>query len=365
MNPPILARQTDELALAEHVGLHNRPRPETVPVKVVLIGHSGQVGSALLRRLTTGSDQRSGPTLNLVEAFNRQYHLRFERDGLRQSPRNESDFAGLTSRLKHQPGPGIVVDCSADAQLPDHYPGWLAAGIAVVTPNKQGLAGNLARYRQIQAAASAHQTPLRYSATVGAGLPILSTLQRAARAGQRPSRIEAVLSGTLVHVFSGLHQGMKFSQVVAQAHRLGLTEPNPLQDLSGQDVARKLNIMLREAQLGDLPILRKPLVDDDLAHQLSRKKDVFQALEALDESWENRIAQAQRRGQRLVYLARFDGKQARSDHSWSMPTVALQSWSAWKTWPGSSWTINPSSASPSPPRGRHRSDSRRRDGRPG
>jgi aspartokinase/homoserine dehydrogenase 1 len=125
------------------------------------------------------------------------------------------------------------------------------------------------------------------------------------QAGAAPSGMTAVLSGTLSHVFSAMTDGATFSEAVADARSRGFTEPNPLEDLSGRDVARKLRIMLREAGLEEVDIHREPVVADALARSAPNEPAVQALLESLDDEWRRRLAQARSRQSVMVYLARF------------------------------------------------------------
>jgi len=143
----------------------------------------------------------------------------------------------------------VIIDCSANSAVADHYPRWLAAGIHVLTPNKQAGGGPLDRYRAVQAAARSGRARWRYEATVGAGLPVIGTLRDLIDTGDRIVRIEGIFSGTLAYLFNRFDGQVPFSELVGQARTAGYTEPDPRDDLSGLDVARKLVILGREMGL--------------------------------------------------------------------------------------------------------------------
>jgi aspartokinase/homoserine dehydrogenase 1 len=140
----------------------------------------------------------------------------------------------------------VIVDCTASDDVAARYETWLRRGIHVVTPNKRAGAGPLARYRAIRALGRTLSRHFLYEATVGAGLPVITTLRDLIQTGDRIEKIEGVLSGTLSYVFNTLGSGQTFAEVVARAKELGYTEPDPREDLSGMDVARKLVILARE-----------------------------------------------------------------------------------------------------------------------
>ena len=151
---------------------------------------------------------------------------------------------GAHVRAPHLPHAAIV-DCSASEAVAARYEGWLGAGIHVVTPNKRAGSGPLVRHRALRAMEARGRHWL-YEATVGAGLPVIATLRDLSRTGDRIERVEGVLSGTLSYVFNVYDGTRPFSEVVREAKRLGYTEPDPRDDLSGMDVARKLVILARE-----------------------------------------------------------------------------------------------------------------------
>jgi aspartokinase/homoserine dehydrogenase 1 len=143
----------------------------------------------------------------------------------------------------------VVIDATASAELPAHYESWLARGINVITPNKKSNAGPFPAYRSLRETARKHQRYFLYETNVGAGLPIIQTLRGLVETGDEIIKIEGVLSGTLSYIFNSLDGRRTFSEVVREAHSLGLTEPDPREDLSGVDVARKLIILAREMGL--------------------------------------------------------------------------------------------------------------------
>lgn len=290
---------------------HRRPVATPGGVEVVVLGHTGQVGSALVERLARIVGQRGLPELKFSEGINRSRHIFADGREIRELPRTSGSLGELAARLLSRSRPAVVVDCSADPDLPAFYPEWLRAGIGVVTPNKHGFSSHLALYRDILDAARLGRAPLGYSATVGAGLPILSTLRRLRRAGADPRGFSAVVSGTLVHVFSRMAAGEPLSAAVEDARERGFTEPDPLEDLSGRDVARKLLIMLREAGLEDKAVERVPVVDDAWASSVSGRGDVIAALRERDSDWAGRLAEARAGRQTWTYLAGFGPEGAR------------------------------------------------------
>ncbi|MBN8446227.1 MAG: bifunctional aspartate kinase/homoserine dehydrogenase I [Gammaproteobacteria bacterium] len=143
----------------------------------------------------------------------------------------------------------VLIDCTSAQAIADQYADFLAAGFHVVTPNKKANTGTLAYYRELRQVAQKNRRRFLYETTVGAGLPVIDTLQGLLNAGDELVAFEGILSGSLSYLFGELERGKPLSAVTAQAKALGFTEPDPRDDLSGMDVARKLLIMAREAGL--------------------------------------------------------------------------------------------------------------------
>lgn len=166
-------------------------------------------------------------------------------------PQLTSHLASLTkSTGRHT----VVVDNTSNDAVASFYPSFLGAGLSVVTPNKKALSSSLDLYKAIlEASAATASNPrpalLYGESTVGAGLPVISTLHDILATGDEVTRIEGVLSGTLSYIFnefstpSGAPQS--FSKIVKVAKDNGYTEPHPGDDLSGSDVSRKLTILSR------------------------------------------------------------------------------------------------------------------------
>ncbi|MCI4568277.1 bifunctional aspartate kinase/homoserine dehydrogenase I [Lysobacter sp. CFH 32150] len=206
-------------------------------------------------------------------------------------------------RAEHLPH-AVIVDCSGSNDVAAHYPDWLAAGIHVVTPNKQAGSGPLARYEAIRAA-SRSGGHFRYEATVGAGLPVIQTLRSLLDTGDELTEIEGVLSGTLAWLFNKFDGSVPFSQLVLEAQRLGYTEPDARDDLSGTDVARKLVILAREAgrSLSLSDVVVESLVPEAL--QGVSKDEFFARLQEMDAPMQARLEAAHREGRGLRYLAQL------------------------------------------------------------
>lgn len=221
------------------------------------------------------------------------------------------DLARFVAHVQAEHLPhALIIDCSGSDAIAAHYPQWLAAGIHVVTPSKHAGAGSLARYRAIRAATRGGGQ-FRYEATVGAGLPVIQTLRNQLDTGDALIGIEGILSGTLAWLFNRFDGKQPFSALLREAHALGYTEPDPRDDLSGTDVARKLVILAREAgrelSLDDVTI-------DNLVPPALREidRETFLArADELDAPLQARLQTAQADGRMLRHLACLDDAGAR------------------------------------------------------
>lgn len=140
----------------------------------------------------------------------------------------------------------VIVDATADEKIAMRYAEILRQGISIVTPNKKANTLSTASYNELMGIKQKRTAYYAYETSVGAGLPVIGTLRDLIDSGDDIIEIKAVLSGTLSYIFHELNAGVKFSAAVRQAKRMGLTEPDPRTDLSGEDVARKILILARE-----------------------------------------------------------------------------------------------------------------------
>ncbi|NCT71840.1 MAG: homoserine dehydrogenase [Xanthomonadaceae bacterium] len=204
----------------------------------------------------------------------------------------------------------IVVDATASDSVADRHAEWLSRGVHVVTANKLGIGGALARAQAIGRARTESGARYGDAATVGAGLPLLRSLRALVAGGDRIHRVEGVLSGSLAWLFNH-YDGMRaFSGFVRQARQGGYTEPDPRVDLSGEDVRRKLLILARAAglPLQSEDVRVDSLVPADLA--ALPLSDLDSALVHLDAPLAARFKDAYRNGARLRFLGRFDAERA-------------------------------------------------------
>lgn len=196
----------------------------------------------------------------------------------------------------------IVVDCTASAKVAEIYPTLLKANISVATANKLGMAGPWELYRQITGARRTSNAKFLYETNVGAGLPIINTLNDLKNSGDKILCIEGVLSGTLSYIFNELRKGSRFSDVVRRAKAAGYTEPDPRDDLSGADFARKLLILGRELgyRLEYSDVVCESLVPEACRGDMTADQ-FLDRLEAVDDWYAAEIAAAAETGMTIAY----------------------------------------------------------------
>jgi homoserine dehydrogenase len=286
---------------------------ENREVSIIFLG-LGKVGGALLRQILDTRHmvaRRAG--LRLIPlALADTSGVLFEPDGLSEgtlhtSLRTKADNRQLSALPGSRPlddlggmlrPRAILVDVTASTETGPILRAALNAGCRVVLANKHPLSGPWEEARQFL-----EHPHLRYEATVGAGLPVVATLRYLLDTGDQVTALEGCLSGTLGHLCAELERGVSFSAAVYQARSLGYTEPDPREDLSGRDVARKALILARTAGW--------PLETDDLTvealypRSLSRlSTDEFTVAAAtLDEGYTSRVQEAHAEGQILRYVA--------------------------------------------------------------
>jgi aspartokinase/homoserine dehydrogenase 1 len=181
----------------------------------------------------------------------------------------------------------------------------LEHGFHVVCANKKPLAGPQIEFDRLMETAKERGLSIRYEATAGAGLPVLDTIAKLQEAGDKIEMILGCFSGTLGYLMTALEDGVAFSEAVRKAWELGYTEPDPRDDLSGKDVARKALILARTLGYRAEPdeIKLEPLVHDDGAHADARA--FVASLGALDDAYRERIERARQSGKVLRYVAKI------------------------------------------------------------
>lgn len=200
----------------------------------------------------------------------------------------------------------VIVDCTASADVAAHYEDWMRAGIHIVTPNKRANSGPYPRYTALQRARREGKANYFYEATVGAGLPVIRTLADLRETGDEVVSVDGIFSGTLAYLFNVYDGSEPFSAIVRAAKAKGYTEPDPRDDLSGTDVARKLIILGREMglklELDDVDV--ESLVPSALAE--GSADDFLARLPEFDAAIAERVQAAAKDGKVLRYVGRVE-----------------------------------------------------------
>lgn len=205
----------------------------------------------------------------------------------------------------------IFIDCTASQIVSEKYADVLKSNISIVTANKKANSSTFSHYEKLQDLAFENNVAYLYETNVGAGLPVIATLREQIVTGDEIKCIEGVLSGTLSYIFNNFDGKESFSKVVRSAREKGYTEPDPREDLNGQDVGRKLLILAREAGLElefeDIEI--QNMVPED-AREVQSVDEFFEILESHDESFQSLYEEAAEENLKLCYIARYEGEKA-------------------------------------------------------
>ena len=204
----------------------------------------------------------------------------------------------------------VFVDATASDAVPVFYESILEKSISISTPNKVAASSSQLQYQRLKKVARRYKVQYAYETNVGAGLPIITTIQDLVRSGDTILKIEGVLSGTLSFIFGAFVDGVKFSEIVKEAKEKGFTEPDPRVDLSGKDVARKIVILARE--IGLQMELDDVVIDPVLPENCSNAPDIsafFKELEASDDYFDGLRKKAAQEGKVLRMVAILENKQ--------------------------------------------------------
>ena len=290
-------------------------------VSLFILG-KGTVGGQLLAQIATEGERlmREHDVRLKVVGLADSRHALFAEDGLDletwpsalAAVSSATDLEPLLERLRRLPVP-IVVDTTGADGMETLYTQCFARGLHVVAANKKPLTIASPLRNALFAATRQHHRVYAYSTTVGASLPVIETLKNLVRTGDHVTLIEGSFSGTIGYLVNEVMHGTALSLATRQARAEGYTEPNPQDDLSGTDVARKALILARELgltlELSDVQV--EPLIPAELLAPRS-VDDFFAALLAYDDAMRERVDALRAKGQVLRYLARIipggDGK---------------------------------------------------------
>lgn len=284
-------------------------------VSIFLAGY-GTVGKALIRMVASNGErirQLTGNRLVVKGISNSRRYILNTRgielsnvdEALSNGEANDNGaYFEALSRLS--PGHSVFVDCTASEITTSYYRRLMMRGYNVVASNKLAFAAPYSSYAQLKKTALEHGRSLKYETSVGAALPVLKTIRCAILSGDSIRKVEAVLSGTLNYIFStykGGSDGVSFAEVVKNAQEGGYSEPDPRQDLSGNDVLRKLVILAREAGavLEKEQVKVDPVLDGEYFE--GSVESFYSRLAENEASFASAFAKAAEKGRHLRFIA--------------------------------------------------------------
>ena len=275
----------------------------------------GTVGSKLIEQIRSQYEtlmQRNGLKLNVVGIASSKAGI-FDRDGI--------DLENYRELLKDPEAQGrnmkdevlgmnifnsVFVDCTASKEIAALYQTFLEHNISIIAANKIAASSDYDNYLKLKKTARDRGVWFRYETNVGAGLPIIGTINDLRNSGDKILKIEAVLSGTLNFIFNEISANVPFSETVRRAKEQGYSEPDPRIDLSGTDVVRKLVILTREAgyQVEQQDVEKHLFVPNSYFE--GNVDDFWKQLPALDADFEKRRQQLEAEGKRWRFVATME-----------------------------------------------------------
>ncbi|PMD48327.1 hypothetical protein L207DRAFT_447211 [Hyaloscypha variabilis F] len=299
------------------------PSPKDVYIAVIGAGGVGKCFLSQLEILSNRlSNNSSSPKLSLVlvsrskkTLYSPQYTaLPFSNlaSSLDSSTQEPLSLPKIIEYLAAAPAKVVLVDNTSSQDVADAYPQVLSKGISIVTPNKKAFSGSSKLWQDIFTAASTSGAKVYHESSVGAGLPVISTLKELVDTGDEVTRIEGVFSGTMSFLFNSFAptegKGGKWSEEVKKAKDLGYTEPDPRDDLNGLDVARKLTILARLAGLQvesptSFPV--QSLIPKDL-ESVGSGEEFVQRLHEFDTQMEDVKLEAEKEGKVVRFVGSID-----------------------------------------------------------
>lgn len=294
---------------AVHAGFYLSPRT----ISIGLIG-CGQVGKAFLRQIQENLQQlKAHYQVNLcVRGIMNSKKMLLTHDAidlknwqkLFESTNTAATIEEFSDHILSDEIPqAVLIDCTASQVTTDNYLSFIEKGAHIVTPNKRANSGDLHFYKKLKSLALQKNRFYLYETTVCAGLPVIKTLQDFIQTGDEVIAIEGIVSGTLGYIFNELDKGKTFSSAVNAARELGFTEPDPRDDLSGMDIARKVVCLARE--LGLNTTLDDVKVHDLVPHKLKNVNvaEFLNKLPEYDDAMNAVVTKAIAKNEKISYIA--------------------------------------------------------------
>lgn len=281
---------------------------------------AGNIGGTLLDQIRDQHDKLLAQNIDIkVMAISTIDGLMINEDGIdltnwRETTKKmplKSNVDDIIAFVKDKkPLNPVFVDCTASYDLPERYLDILNAGMSIATPNKRANSMNIKFYRELRKTANKMKRRFLYETNVGAGLPIIDTLQNLFKSGDKLERFNGIMSGSLSYIFGKLDEGIPFSKAVLEARELRYTEPDPRDDLNGMDVARKALIIARESgydiELDDITMYK---VFPDSFDSSGTVDEFLKKLPEVDEYFANKISDLKKQNKVLRMGASIqDGK---------------------------------------------------------
>jgi bifunctional aspartokinase / homoserine dehydrogenase 1 len=292
-------------------------------LNLFIVGPSGLIGKTLIKQIAQQSEYlKKEKNLNIkLTGLANTKKILLDSNGIAlENWKERLDEAGEKINLSEfiediqtlNLANSIFVDCSADKDIVQYYYPLLDSNISIVTPNKVANSGSYEEYSALRNIAKKRNVKFLYETNVGAGLPLINTLQGLINSGDRIHKIEAVLSGTLSYIFNNFAAGVKFLDVVKEAKAKGFTEPDPRDDLSGTDVARKILILARESgmKLEFNDVENIPLLSSE-AMAAKTVDDFYEVLEKENSHYESLLNKALAKGEVLRFIASLENGKAK------------------------------------------------------
>ena len=296
---------------------------ENTVLNVFLVG-TGLVGSHLLAQIAAQQERllRESHLKIRITGLTNTRHMLFDREGIdagsfRETLQEKGEKADITRFVEQMTSlnlyNSVFVDCTSSETVAGLYHRILSGNIHIVAANKTAASSEFDNYLLLKRTAKEKGVKFLFETNVGAGLPIINTLNDLVNSGDKVIRIEAVMSGTLNYIFNILSEEVPLSQAIRMAREAGFTEPDPRVDLSGADVVRKLLILARESgyRLEKEDIRVVPLLP---AEYFQGSRDEFwEKIPALDASFEEKRKILAAAHKKWRFVASFDERNARAE----------------------------------------------------